>query len=79
MKTYIWQYLDGLTDDYHDGGGLVIVTDRKPRAALIASIEPKWTHLVGKYEALDLSHPDLVLDTPAANEVVYVFPDRGCC
>lgn len=32
MKIFVWQYVDGLTDNYHDGGGVVVVAESLERA-----------------------------------------------
>jgi len=40
MKLYVWKDLDYLTDNYHNGGGLLIVTNRNPMEVLMEYYEP---------------------------------------
>ena len=67
MKLFIWESLDGLTDSYHDGGGLVVVAEDLDKAKTMN-------------EAIGDNLPDKVYDLKGKNEeAVYVFPDSGCC
>lgn len=77
MNIYIYKGVDGLTGNYHDGGGLVIVTDRSPLDAY-----NDHAAKVSEYEALaieKLPAPDNVINAVTTTERVYVFPDAGCC
>lgn len=79
MKQYTYNYVGGIPDAWHDGGGLVIVTEGDPQQAL------------NRYYAdnplpHDKSIP-LLPDTPdhtyelvgTPEERVLIFPDIGCC
>lgn len=73
MRAYIYDYVGNLTDAYHSGGGLLVVTDGDPLEAFIAS-----------GEALDdfteLPEPDRVIEVaPTEAPGVFIFPDNGCC
>lgn len=75
MKTYIFDYISDLTDNYHSGGGLVIIADNKEDAKeLYASknfdvefYDEWWDDLSMEYECL------------AEEKNVFIFPDAGCC
>lgn len=73
MKLYIYNYLDGITSNYHDGGGLVICTDHDPNVV--------WKEMAEHgVETKELPAPDRVLVVPADTEPFYeIFPDTGCC
>lgn len=77
-KAYVYSYPDcALTDNWHSGGGLLIVTDSDPDEAWKASPQRE---LVEKRDAGDLGKPDHVLDVSEdAPDLVLVFPDAGCC
>lgn len=84
-KIYVYENLAYVSTNYHTNGGLVIVTDREPKAA--------WAEYClsdtkeGDYEYKDyvkmskapLGKPDLVLKVESTEEKVIVFPDSGCC
>lgn len=78
MKLYIYPEVDGITDNYHDGGALVIITDRDPLDAFNSHSESpsKYRNPV----RLDtLPTPDRIVEIPATAEEVYIFADSGCC
>ncbi|WP_067201191.1 hypothetical protein [Microbacterium sp. XT11] len=84
MKLYVFEYVAPVTRNYHDGGGLVIITDRDPLEAWRGSelyVDPRKHY--GKADwaeaDIDLSSPDAVYDVDADEERVFVFPDSGCC
>lgn len=68
MKLFIFEYVDALTQSYHDGGGLVVVAKDLESAKLL---QP----------AIKDTEPTIVYDLPAKykEEASYVFPDTGCC
>lgn len=84
MKTYVWEYVGGITTNWHDGGGLLIITDGNP--------QDKWNEYRQEqidneeYSAdslrTDLPEPSLVyacdFDSSSLFSVM-VFPDAGCC
>lgn len=78
MKLYLWHYVDGVTANYHNEGGVVIVTDR--------SYADVWAEYVQEHDnsygdlTKQLPEPDMVLDIAGhADEDAIVFPDAGCC
>jgi hypothetical protein len=83
VKLYIYEYVGGISSSYHDGGGLVIITDRDPADV--------WREHVGPAKSSSSSYdldpetlvgktPDLVLDIgDQSPERIFIFPDAGCC
>lgn len=65
MKTFIWERIEQLTDNYHPGGGLVIIAESLERAKTLL---PNIT----------LPVPDYMTDG-GIEEKVFIFPDSGCC
>lgn len=82
MKTYIWQYVAGITDNWHDGGGVLIITSRFYNDAWKEYVD-KYQTEKGEYEndieCKELPDPDLSYECSASEEKVFVFEDAGCC
>ncbi len=67
MKIFIWKQVDGITDNYHDGGGVVIcAADLSSALALIGKDLPETPDRI--YETSDGAKPE-----------VFIFADAGCC
>ncbi len=67
MKMFIWQSVSGLTDSYHDGGGLAVVA---------ASLEQAWLLAPAAKD----EQPDKTYNlADSVDEEVFIFPDQGCC
>ena len=73
MKIYVFEYLSGITDNYHDGGGLVVVAKDMREVKKLVSALPD----VGDLSQLKADAVYKV-DGPAESKV-FVFPDAGCC
>lgn len=71
MKVYIYEYVSGITNSWHNGGGLVIVTDRDPLDA--------YNALSDMPDRAEMPEPDSVIEAPGATERLHIFPDEGCC
>lgn len=75
MKLFIWEDIDGITDMWHDGGGLVIVAED------LADALAQWTarsEIGGTRDVLP--EPDQVYELTGESErKVFVFPNAGCC
>lgn len=70
MRLYVYEYVHGLTDNFHQGGGATIITDRDPDVVLAEvayDLDP------------DHSEPVVLGDVDADEEQVFIFPDSGCC
>lgn len=74
MKQYIWDYHAPVSNNYHDGGGLVIITD--------GNYQDVWDKYF-KDECLEgdskLPIPDLMFNIESDKEHILVFFDSGCC
>lgn len=84
MKLYIYSDVNGITDNYHSGGGLVIITDRAPATVWREHVEalPKRSGLYPENldpDALGKKLPDLVVGIDERPERIFVFRDAGCC
>lgn len=66
VKIFIWKDLAGLTNRWHDGGGLAIVAPSLERA-----------HETNP--ACAAAPPDWSADVSETEEVEFVFPNSGCC
>ena len=69
MLIHIWKRLDKVSDNYHEGGGLVIFADSFERAKELA--------LTREIDIKD--YPDLCYEVKKEQEEIIVFPDAGCC
>ena len=92
MKQYIYNYVNGITDSYHDGGGLVIITEGKPQEALnkyfteypidevYVGTGPDGESMYEPKPAPTLEEPDHTYELAGTpEETVLIFPDNGCC
>ena len=67
MRMFVWEYLEGITHNYHDGGGVVAIAKDLERAQQLVGKPAK-----GK--AADYS-----TSVGTTKEKVFIFPDAGCC
>ena len=82
MKIFVWEGTRPVSNNYHDGGGLLIIAANLDRARELWSEYvdnlSEWEKFEGK-GATD-KEPDRVYFTePDTEETVLVFPDSGCC
>jgi hypothetical protein len=70
MKTmFVWEDVGyGLTDNYHSGGGTVVIADSLDQAR----------KLVG-CEAIKDVAPSFTAPVVSEEDKVFIFPDAGCC
>lgn len=67
MKTFIWEVVDELTDEFHSSGGLVVIAETIQKARiLVPQIKDQKPDFEYKCEGIDV-------------EKVFVFPNVGCC
>ena len=82
MKTYIYQYVSNVSNNYHSGGGLVIITDGDPQddwneyVDNVNSSLEEWEH---NFEQSTLPKADMEYECSATEKAVFVFEDAGCC
>lgn len=75
MKMFIWEYLGGLTGNYHDGGGVLVVAETQDRAVELIKLHN--SELVVEFG--DNPEADLIYEVEANEEKIMIFPDAGCC
>jgi hypothetical protein len=71
MKLFVWNDVTKATDNYHDGGGIVVIADSLERAREL--IEQKSPGCSAATE-----DPDLVRECEG-QEYIAVHRDAGCC
>jgi len=69
MRMYIWNYIDKLTNNYHSGGGAVVMA---------SSLERAKSLLVEK-GAKEVPEASEEYEVYANDERVFIFADAGCC
>lgn len=70
MNLYVWNGIGGITDNYHDGGGLMIIAEDLAAASeLLRGVTPLKDFP---------KPPDLVRECNGPSEIK-VFPNAGCC
>lgn len=71
-KLYIYEYVDDVSNNYHSGGGLVIITSGNPSDV--------WRAERRNPDREDLGEPDRIIDVADTEaDAVYPFQDAGCC
>jgi hypothetical protein len=84
MKTYVWEYVSEITTNWHNGGGLLIITDGDPQTKWNEYRQEQIDNEEYNADSLrtDLPEPSLVyacdFDSGSLFSVM-VFPDAGCC
>lgn len=84
MKLYVYEYIEELTDNYHSGGGLMLITDRDPQefySEYVASENTKNAERVwiDKLPTPVLPEPTYVANTDATEAKAFIFKNAGCC
>jgi hypothetical protein len=85
MKAWVFDYLVGVSDSYHSGGGLLVIAESPQKAkALIES--RRGTNIRGEYGPavdIDINELDFRQATASfpveAEPQLFIFPDAGCC
>lgn len=76
MNIYIFQGIDqGLTDDYHSGGGAVVVAASLEDAIKMLPEECEMEVRTDLNSIFNVEY-ELLADVPAR---AFIFPDAGCC
>ena len=77
MNIYIWELIgQGLTSNYHSGGGVAVVAPTRERAdELLRESARGDDPLDGELDPVDAIYE---LDGDY-EEKVFIFPDAGCC
>jgi hypothetical protein len=69
MKVFIWENLDDITPNWHDGGGVLVVAE---------TVEAKRQIPRRGSDPDSIPDPDHTWPVTADPRVI-VFPDSGCC
>lgn len=77
MKLYVYNYVGGMTNNWHSGAGVMMITDRDPVEVLREHAIKGDPVYDDPFE--DPEKPDFVMDVDSDEERVFVFPDAGCC
>lgn len=72
VNLYIWEDVDPISSNYHDGGGLAIIAANLDRAREL------WAEQ-GYGDGATKGAPDHAFTVGKADERVIRFPDAGCC
>ena len=79
MKVYIYEYIENITENYHGGGGLVIITDRDPLDVFNEHVGERRADTGEPMRRDSLPTPGNIVEAVSATERIHVFPDAGCC
>ena len=81
--AYVWQGVAGITTDYHNGGGVLIVTAGDPRKAWREHAEETNARKGQWGEDLDPAaldeEPSHTFPASHNGDLMVIFPDAGCC
>ena len=72
MKVFVWVSVGACSNNYHEGGGVVVFAESEARARELANKEPGCA--INEDEK-----PDDVRSVYGGQEAVYIMPDAGCC
>lgn len=87
MKIHIYKDVSPISTSLHDGGAVVVFTDRNPQEVW----KDHWQSIIDKpgsnfydkthkeIQNTELGDADLVYETDATEEQVLIFEDAGCC
>lgn len=75
MKLFLWQYIQHITDEHHNGGGLVIVAKDLSAAYEAIRRDPSMPIQCGAFT----SEPSEIYDVGDVPPTLITFPDSGCC
>lgn len=72
MKVFVWQNVRKVSENYHEGGGVVVFAEDEAAARALANA-------VFGCALSDDETPDDVRDVIGGEPRVYIMPDAGCC
>ena len=90
MNVYVFEYVAQLTENYHSGGGLVIVAPNVLRANTMIEQHNRrkyqdWGDDDDDFHFIELSEDEwrsvvvYPLSDNSIGERMFLFPDAGCC
>jgi hypothetical protein len=74
MKIWIWERIDQVSDNWHSGGGLMVIAHDEAEAWALISAE---RHVEVTEDEWSTARVFELMGTPTPD--VIVFPDAGCC
>ena len=74
-KMFVWEYVGGLTNNWHDGGGTVVIADNLEVARQLL----KGTPGVSEGSEVFTQEPSYMASVVADEDKVFIFQDAGCC
>ena len=75
-KVYVYEDLETVSNNWHSGGGAVIITDRSPQEVWHSHFTKKGLTNIAE---LKLPKPNQTIECSDSPEVVTIFMDAGCC
>lgn len=74
-KMYVWQYVEGLTCNYHDGGGALVIAESLEFARRLLQETDGVSTSCGALT----EEPTYSASVEEEGDRVFIFPDAGCC
>lgn len=85
MKCFVWQRIEGITSNWHDCGGLLIVAKSLKHAQRLleetVQSSPSYPDPLRYLKEVILPKPDCTFNLAESHTKtkIMVFPDAGCC
>ncbi len=73
-KMFVWEVVDGLTSNYHDGGGVMVIADNLDVARQLLK-----ENVTSNKSEVFTREPDYSTSVGSEEDKVFIFPDAGCC
>lgn len=71
---YVWENVSGLTNNWHDGGGALVIAEDLEMARILL-----LRNGVSESSETLTKEPDFTTSVETNEEKVFIFPDAGCC
>lgn len=79
MRMFVWENVDNVTTNWHNGGGLMVIArDINHARELIEAELPKACEALTKDPDM-VYHVEDALSLDELEAKVVLFPDSGCC
>ncbi len=75
MRMFVWEDECGVSDRYHDTGGVLVIANDLNRTRELLKNEDG----VSKDSTVFTKEPDFSTSVGTTKEKVFIFPDAGCC
>ena len=80
MNVYIWKALDSVSNNYHAGGGVVVIAETIVDARVAALAEMRMRYGVQFESDIATEGPTEIIPIDGERGcAVFIFPDAGCC